>query len=101
MSCSTSTPRHPLLACLDTIEKALAATADCDPLYLSAAEKAEILVRSARLISQQEARRLRAVAAAGDVAADHGCRTVADWIAPAPRWTRARHTRRRSSPPHP
>ena len=53
-----------------------------------AGEKAEILVRSTRLISQQEALRLRAVAAAGDVAADHGCRTVADWIAPRTRTDR-------------
>ena len=82
MNHSTPTPKHPLLACMDAIEKALAATGDSDPLYLDAAEKAEFLVRSTRLISQQEARRLRAVAAAGDVAADHGCRTVADWIAP-------------------
>ena len=72
MNHSTPTPKHPLLACMDAIEKALAATGDSDPLYLDAAEKAEFLVRSTRLISQQEARRLRAVATAGDVAADHG-----------------------------
>ena len=82
MSHSTSTPRHPLLACLDAIEKALASAVDSDPLYLDAGEKAEFLLGLTRLISQQEALRLRAVAAAGDVAADHGCRTVADWVAP-------------------
>ncbi len=82
MSHSTSTPRHPLLACLDTIEKALASVLDCDPAYLDADDRAELLLRSTRLISQQESVRLRAVAAAGDVAADHGCRTVADWLAP-------------------
>ncbi len=36
MSHSTSTPRHPLLACADTIEKALASVLDCDPVYLDA-----------------------------------------------------------------
>ena len=55
MSHSTSTPRHPLLACLDTIEKALASAVDCDPLYLDAGEKAEFLLGPTRLISQQEA----------------------------------------------
>ena len=82
MNHSTTAPRHPLVAYLDAMEKALASTGDCDPLYLGAAEKAEFLVRFTRLISQQEALKLRAVVAAGDVAADHGCRTVADWIAP-------------------
>ena len=45
MNHSTSTPKHPLLACMDAIEKALASTVDSDPLYLDAAEKAEFLVR--------------------------------------------------------
>ncbi len=82
MSHPTSTPRHPLLACADTIEKALAAVLDCDPAYLSPDEKAELLLRLTRLLSQQEALRLRTVAAAGDLAAEHGCRRVADWLAP-------------------
>ena len=88
MSHSTSTPRHPLLACADTIEKALAAVLDCDPAYLDADDKAELLLRLTRLLSQQEALRLRTVAAAGDLAADHGCRTVADWLAPRTRTDR-------------
>ncbi len=82
MSHPTSTPRHPLLACADTIEKALAAVLDCDPAYLEADDKAELLLRLTRLLSQQEALRLRTVAAAGDLAAEHGCRRVADWLAP-------------------
>ncbi len=82
MSHPTSTPRHPLLACADTIEKALAAVLDCDPAYLSPDDKAELLLRLTRLLSQQEALRLRTVAAAGDLAAEHGCRRVADWLAP-------------------
>ncbi len=82
MSHPTNAPRHPLLACADTIEKALASVLDCDPVYLSSGDKAELLLQLTRLISQQEALKLRAVAAAGDVAADHGCRTVADWLAP-------------------
>ena len=82
MSHPTSTPRHPLLACADTIEKALAAVLDCDPAYLAPDDKAELLLRLTRLLSQQEALRLRTVAAAGDLAADHGRRTVADWLAP-------------------
>ena len=41
MNHSASAPRHPLLACLDAIEKALASVRDCDPLYLGAAEQAE------------------------------------------------------------
>ena len=82
MSHSTSTPRHPLLACADTIEKALAAVLDCDPAYLDPDDKAELLLRLTRLLSQQEALRLRTVAAAGDLAAEHGCRRVADWLAP-------------------
>ena len=39
MNHSTTTPRHPLLACADTIEKALASVVDCDPVYLDVARR--------------------------------------------------------------
>ena len=82
MNQTAANPQHPLMACADAIDKALAAASDCDPAYLPSRDRAEFLLQLTRLISQQEALKLRAVAVAGDVAADHGCRTVADWIAP-------------------
>ena len=97
MSHPTSTPRHPLLACADTIEKALAAARDGDPLYLDRRRRPSAAPLT-RLITRLEARRLRAVAAAGDVAADYGCRTVADWIAPRTALDRRVAYAQRSSP---
>ncbi len=88
MSHSTSSPRHPLLACADTIEKALASVVDCDPVYLDAGDRADLMVRLPTLISQVQALNLKLVAASGDVAADDGCRTVADWVAPRTRTDR-------------
>ncbi len=85
MNHSTTTPRHPLLACADTIEKALASVVDCDPVYLDAGARADLMLRLPALISRVQALNLRVLAASGDVAAEAGCRTVADWVAPRTR----------------
>ena len=88
MSHSTSSPRHPLLACADTIEKALASVVDFDPVYLTAGDRADLMVRLPELISRAQAVNLKVVAASEDVAAEDGCRTVADWVAPRTRTDR-------------
>jgi hypothetical protein len=78
MNHSTPTPQHPLLAAAEAIEKALASVADWDPVYLGPTDRGDLLVRLPALIAQVQSLNLRVVAASGDVAADHGCRTVAD-----------------------
>ena len=71
-----------MLACADTIEKALASVVDCDPVYLDAGARGRPDAPAPVLISGVQALNLRVLAASGHVAAEAGCRTVADWVAP-------------------
>ena len=74
-------PQHPILGCLVEIGAALDGVADAEPVYLSTAEKAEVLRRLAVLESRVAGLRLRVMAASGDVAEEVGARDVGAWFA--------------------
>jgi hypothetical protein len=76
---------HPLVACADAIEAALADVATVDPAYLPAylpaSVKAEVLRRLHRLEGRLAAVRLRVMAGAEDVAETTADHSVATWLA--------------------
>ena len=73
----------PLLAAVADARAVLEQVAQVQPLYLSTAEKEKLLIEVARLATQVDELRLRALADAGDVAAIHGARDVGVWLAHA------------------
>lgn len=81
MTITTDVGAHPITAAIATARSALAEIADAQPIYLSPTEKADALREAARLETQVAELRLRVTAAAGEVAADAGCRDVAAWQA--------------------
>ncbi len=81
MSISTVDPTHPLLACLAHLHDGLKTVRDVQPVFLTTAEKAEALRQLVTVGSELAELRMRTIAAAGDVAEDHGARDVAAWLA--------------------
>ena len=85
MSQLSAPVRHPVLACADMVEGALADAAGTDPVFMRTPDKAEALVRLTRLVDQLETLRLRVIAASADVADQDGAPNVASWLAPRTR----------------
>lgn len=82
MSISSRAPfEHPLLAAARVIGEALDAVAGSEPLYLSSADKQELLVELSRSSSRLAGLRARALAVGDDVAVETGSRSAAAWLA--------------------
>ena len=71
---------HPVLACADALEKALAETKGVAATFMVPDDKRAAMLRLARLESQLAALRLRVMAASDDVAEAEGARDVAALI---------------------
>ncbi|WP_408898896.1 DUF222 domain-containing protein [Nocardioides sp. R1-1] len=75
------------------MREVVAGVADSQPVFLSTSEKERALVELARAEAQVAELKARVLAACDDVAAEHGARDVAAWLAHAtqadPRATRA------------
>jgi Domain of unknown function (DUF222) len=69
---------HPLVSCADAIEAALKEVAGVDPVFLATGDKADVLVRLHVLEGRLTGLRLRVMAGADELAADH---SVATWLA--------------------
>jgi hypothetical protein len=80
MSLAPTRP-HPVLALADALDVALKDVADLDPGFMRTAEKEQALVRLTQLGGRLEELRLRVLATAEDVAAEHGARDAAAWVA--------------------
>lgn len=74
---------HPILAAAAAMDVVLKDVADANPLFMSAAEKADALRELARLESRVAELRMRVLVAAGDVASEVGARDAASWYADA------------------
>jgi len=85
MVSGTGCATHPLIACAETIEQALDAALDPitgpDPDWLPVTEKADLLLRLARLRERAAALELKVLAGARDVAVEHCARDAAAWLA--------------------
>ncbi len=85
MVSGTGCATHPLIACAETIEQALDVALDPvtapDPSWLPVAEKADLLLRLARLRERAAALELKVLAGAHDVAVEHCARDAAAWLA--------------------
>ena len=73
--------RHPLLRVVDDLAALLDSVAGAQPTFLSTREKETLLVGLRRQISRLEALEARTLAAAGDVADEHGTRSAGAWLA--------------------
>jgi hypothetical protein len=71
---------HPVLGCVETIDRALKDVRDVQPHFMTVSDKAEALVALARLGDQVAALRMRLLATAEDVAAEHAARDAAAWL---------------------
>lgn len=80
MSVAPTQP-HPVLALADTLDAALKGVADLDPGFMRTADKEQALTRLTALGGRLEELRLRVLAEADDVAAEHGARDAAVWVA--------------------
>ncbi len=72
---------HPLLAAVQVIGEVLDDTAQADPMFLSPAQKRELLVGLTRVIDRLQVRRAGVLAVAEDVAVEDGARSAAAWLA--------------------
>jgi Domain of unknown function (DUF222) len=80
MSVAPTQP-HPVLALADALDAELKDVADLDPGFMRTAEKEQALTRLTLLGGRLEELRLRVLASADDVAAEHGARDAAAWVA--------------------
>lgn len=69
------------MASLRVLEDALAEACTANPVFLTTREKQDALVRLTRLRDRIEGVALTVLAVAEDVAAEHGSRSPADWLA--------------------
>ena len=72
---------HPLLTAVRVIEEVLDETARAAPVFLSVAQKKELLVGLTRGCDRVQARRAAVLAVADDVAVETGARSPAAWLA--------------------
>ncbi|WP_183099602.1 HNH endonuclease signature motif containing protein [Nocardioides pelophilus] len=72
---------HPILACADQVQAAVAGVRDVQPLYLAPADKTTALIELGRATAALEELRLRVLASAGDVAEAAGARDIGSWAA--------------------
>jgi hypothetical protein len=72
---------NPLVACLAVLDEALDDASAANPSYLSLEEKESVMAGLARVRERVDGLLLGVMAASDDVAAEHGSRSVADWLA--------------------
>jgi len=73
--------RHPLVRAVDEVAALLDSVAEAQPVFLTTGEKEAVLVGLRRQISRLKALEARTLAAAGDVAEEHGTRSAGAWLA--------------------
>ncbi|HET7194084.1 MAG TPA: DUF222 domain-containing protein [Nocardioides sp.] len=73
--------RHPLLRVVDDMAALLDSVAEAQPAFLTTPEKESLLVGLRRQVNRLEALEARTLAAAGDVADEHGTRSAGAWLA--------------------
>ncbi|GAB4013416.1 HNH endonuclease signature motif containing protein [Nocardioides ultimimeridianus] len=78
---------HPILACARSLQNDLAAVADMPADYLRTRDKADLLTDLAKVKAQLAELELRVLAAAADVAEEHGSRDAGCWLAHTTRIT--------------
>ncbi|MCW2814150.1 MAG: putative endonuclease [Nocardioides sp.] len=83
MSYVLSPTRHPVLGCASTLAQALDAVADVDPMFMATADKQAALLELAACAARLNELSLRVLAAADDVAEQHGARDAGAWLASA------------------
>lgn len=76
---------HPLVACLAALEQALDDAGSGNPVFLSTTEKEQVLAGLTRAGARLDGLLLGVLAVSEDVAAEHGSRSPADWLAHATR----------------
>ncbi|QZY29745.1 HNH endonuclease signature motif containing protein [Nocardioides coralli] len=81
MSQSTVPFPHPYLGCVAAVAAAVDGVVGANPVFLSSAAKAEVLLGLSEQVARLEGLRLAVLAAAGDVAEEHGARTAGAWLA--------------------
>ena len=81
MAIQQATPEHPILGCAAEVTAALERVADVDPTFMTTRDKATALIELARLTSRLRGLALRILAAADDVALEHGARSAETWLA--------------------
>ena len=72
---------HPLLRMVDDLAALLDSVAEAQPVFLGTRDKETLLVGLRRQINRLEALEARTLAAAGDVADEHGTRSAGAWLA--------------------
>lgn len=73
--------QHPMLECLDSLEAVLAGVVEVEPIFMSAAEKKQALLRANAVAARVGELGLRVLQVADDVAAEDGMRDPAAWLA--------------------
>ena len=81
METLSTTRDHPVLTCAAVIGAALDEVGDVDPMFMSTAAKQAALVELSAVLARVEGLLGRVLANAGDVAVQHGSRSVAAWVA--------------------
>ncbi|WP_224274889.1 HNH endonuclease signature motif containing protein [Nocardioides lacusdianchii] len=79
---------HPIIECADDLGAALKGVASVEPAFMSVGEKQSALVGLVEVRSQLDALLARVLGASDDVAAAHGLRDAAAWLAVETRTTR-------------
>ena len=74
---------HPVAGCLADVRRALAGVAEVQPVFMTVSEKEAALVALHRIEAQVAELKCRILACADDVAAEHGARDAAAWLAQA------------------
>lgn len=80
MTSHLGSTRHPLLAGVDALTQALEVAATGNPVFLSTAEKAQVLRSLAQAKEQVEGLLLGVLTATEDVAAEAGARSASAWL---------------------
>lgn len=81
MESFSTTCEHPVLVCARVLGAALDDVTGVDPVLMSTAAKETALVELSRVLARVEGLLGRVLANADDVAAEHGSRSVAGWVA--------------------
>ncbi len=81
MSLAPAPHRHPMVAALDALSEVLDQAAHSNPAFLTVREKEAVLLGLSQAGQRLQGLLLSVLSAADDVAAEHGARNVADWLA--------------------
>ncbi len=79
---------HPIIDCVSDLRSSLKGVASVEPAFMTTEEKQSALVALTQARSQLDALSARVLAASDDVAAAHGLRDAAAWVAVQTRTTR-------------